>query len=104
MKLTEKEKVALKAFLTKKSTETLLPDFTYFLRQRPDSGFASEYYETNKDLAREIGAKSMFEDRFDFWALVDRAPAELYGKKDDGGISLDILWAEDQIELAFENA
>ena len=36
--------------------------------------------------------------------LVDQAPAQLYGKKDHHGISLDILWAEEQIENAFESA
>ena len=82
----------------------ILPNFTSFLRQRPENESDAEYYDTNKDLAKELGAKAMFEDRYDFWALVDRAPAELYGKKDDGGISLDIIWAEDQIESAFENA
>ena len=46
----------------------------------------------------------MFEDRYDFWALVDQAPKELYGKKDEMGISLDILWAEEQIDVAFDQA
>jgi hypothetical protein len=81
-----------------------LPNFTYFLRQPPENETDSEYYETNRELARDLGAKALFEDRFDFWALVDRAPTELDGKRDKWGISLDILWAEDQIETAFENA
>jgi hypothetical protein len=84
--------------------KNILPNFTSFLRQRPENEVDAEYYATNKELARDVGAKSIFEDRYDFWALVDRAPAELYGKKDDCGISLDILWAEDQIESAFDNA
>jgi hypothetical protein len=85
-------------------TNNILPNFTSFLRRRPENEADAECYTTNKQLASDIGAKSMFEDRYDFWALVDRAPVELYGKKDDLGISLDVLWAEDQIELAFENA
>jgi len=83
--------------------KTILPNFISFLRQRPESEADAEY-DTNKELAKDIGAKAMFEDRFDFWALVDRAPAELTGKKDDLGISLDVLWAEDQIYTAFEEA
>ena len=81
-----------------------LPNFTRFLRQRPESESDAEYYETNKQLARDLGAKAMFDDRYDFWALVNQAPAELYGKKHDCDISLDILWAEEQIENAFQNA
>ena len=83
--------------------KNILPNFTSFLRQRPENESDAEYYATNKELAKDIGAKSMFEDRYDFWALVDRAPAELDGKKDKWGISLDILWAEEQIHTAFEN-
>lgn len=82
----------------------MLANFTSFLRQRPADESDAEYYETNKQLAKDLGAKAMFEDRFDFWALVDQAPEELYGKKDDCGISFDILWAEEQIENAFQNA
>ena len=81
-----------------------LPNFTRFLRQRPESASDAEYYETNKRLAQDIGAKTLYENRYDFWALVDQAPAELTGKKDKAGISLDILWAEEQIENAFESA
>tara|TARA_Y100001938_G_C7873641_1_gene321538 strand:- start:309 stop:569 length:261 start_codon:yes stop_codon:yes gene_type:complete len=81
-----------------------LPNFTSYLRQRPESESDAEYYETNKHLAKDIGAKTLFENRYDFWALVDQAPAQLYGKKDHHGISLDILWAEEQIENAFESA
>lgn len=79
-----------------------LPQFKNFLRQRPENEQDAEYYETNKALAKDIGAKAMFEDRYDFWALVDQAPENLYGKKDDLGISLDVLWAEEQIDIAFE--
>jgi len=82
----------------------ILPNFTSFLRQRPENEADAEYYTTNKELAKDIGAKSMFEDRFDFWALVELAPSELTGKRDDLGISLDVLWVEDQIHTAFENA
>lgn len=81
-----------------------LYNFQNFLRQRPESDQDAEYYETNKELARDIGVKAMFEDRYDFWALVDQAPKELYGKKDKLGISLDVLWAEEQIDVAFEQA
>tara|TARA_R110000824_G_scaffold130829_1_gene292741 strand:- start:161 stop:418 length:258 start_codon:yes stop_codon:yes gene_type:complete len=81
-----------------------LPNFTRFLRQRPENEKDAEYYETNKQLAKDLGAKAMFEDRYDFWALVDQAPAELYGKKDHHDMSLDILWAEEQIDSAFQNA
>lgn len=84
--------------------QNLLANFEGFLRQRPENESNAEYYETNKQLAKEVGAKSMFEDHFDFWALVDLAPAELSGKKDGLGMSLDILWAEEQIENAFQNA
>ena len=81
-----------------------LLNFQNFLRQRPEDEQDAEYYETNKDLAKDLGAKAMFEDRYDFWALVDQAPKELYGKKDELGISLDVLWAEEQIDVAFEQA
>jgi hypothetical protein len=81
-----------------------LLNFQNFLRQRPKDEQDAEYYATNKELARDIGVKAMFEDRYDFWALVDQAPKELYGKKDEMGISLDILWAEEQIDVAFDQA
>tara|TARA_B100000212_G_C27019455_1_gene382518 strand:+ start:193 stop:444 length:252 start_codon:yes stop_codon:yes gene_type:complete len=81
-----------------------LLNFQNFLRQSPADEKDAEYYETNKDLAKDLGAKVMFEDRYDFWALVDQAPKELCGKKDEFGISLDVLWAEEQIDVAFEQA
>ena len=81
-----------------------LPCFTRFLQQKPKDEINYEYYETNKHLAKDLGAKAVYEDNYCFWALVDKAPAELYNKKDDVGISLDILWAEDQIELAYDLA
>ncbi len=81
-----------------------LLNFQNFLRQRPKNEQDAEYYETNKELAKDLGAKAIFEDRYDFWALVDQAPKELYGKKDELGISLDVLWAEEQIDVAFEQA
>ena len=81
-----------------------LPYFTYFLLQIPEDESDAEYYETNADLAKIFGAKTIYENKYDFWALVDKAPSKFYGKKDDYGISLDIIWAEEQIELAFEIA
>ena len=81
-----------------------LQNFTYFLQHRPESENDAECYETNKQLAKDVGAKAMYEERWDFWTLVDKAPAELHGKKDDVGISLDVLWAEEQIDQAFQNA
>jgi len=84
--------------------QTSIPYFTSFLKQRPEDESDAEYYETNADLAKDIGAKVMFENKYDFWDLVNKAPSELDGKKDDVGISLDILWAEEQIDLAWEQA
>ncbi len=81
-----------------------LPYFTCFLQQRPKRESDAEYYETNADLAKMFGAKTIYENNYNFWDLVDKAPSELDGKKDKYGISLDILWAEEQIELAFEKA
>ncbi len=54
----------------------------------------------NLQEAKEIGVKTAFENLFDFWDLVDQAPASTHNKKDDFGISLDILWAEEQIDNA----
>ena len=82
-----------------------LLNFKNFLRQRPENELDAKYFATNKALILEHScAKAMFEDRYDFWALVDQAPKELSGKKDELGISLDVLWAEEQIDVAFEQA
>ncbi len=81
-----------------------LPYFTAFLKQKPKDEINYEYYETNKHLAKDLGAKAVYEDNYCFWDLVDKAPVELNNKKDESGISLDILWAEDQIELAYDLA
>ena len=87
-----------------KKTTSPLPSFTRFLKESPSDVKDSEYYETNKHLATDIGAKTMYENRFDFWRLVDKAPKALWGKKDDFGRSLDILWANEQIDIAFKLA
>ena len=87
-----------------KTTNSPLPYFTYFLQQPPADETDAEYYETNRELARDIGVKVMYENKYNFWDLVAKAPAELYGRKDNSGISLDILWAEDQIDIAFDLA
>lgn len=63
-----------------------------------------ECYDTNKQFARDIGVKTAFENMFNFWDLVDQAPEELYNKKDDCDVSLDVLWAEEQIDDAFDKA
>lgn len=81
-----------------------LPYFTRFLQERPKDERDAEYYETNKHLASDIGVKTLYENKYNFWALVDKAPVELYNKKDESGISLDILWAEGQIDLAYDLA
>ncbi len=60
--------------------------------------------DNNKQLASDIGSKTAFENLFDFWDLVDKAPVELHGKKDKYDISLDVLWAEEQIDKAFDKA
>jgi len=78
-----------------------LPYFTRFLQQIPKDEKDAEYYENNKHLASDIGIKAMYENNYNFWDLVDKAPVELHNKKDECGISLDILWAEDQIDLAY---
>ena len=81
-----------------------LPYFTDYLRQLPTDERDAEYYESNKQLANDIGVKTMYENKYDFWNLVNKAPKELWGRKDDMGISLDILWAEEQIDIAYEMA
>jgi hypothetical protein len=81
-----------------------LARFQNFLRQRPDDEQDADFYATNKALAADMGVKAMFDDRYDFWALVEQAPENLNGKKDALGISLDVLWAEEQIQNAFEQA
>ena len=85
-------------------TNSPLPYFTKYLRQCPIDERDAEYYETNKELARDIGVKVMYENKYNFWNLVDKAPKQLWGRKDDMGISLDILWAEEQIDIAYEMA
>jgi hypothetical protein len=77
-----------------------LPYFTRFLQQIPKDEKDAEYYENNKHLAKDIGIKVMYENNYNFLDLVDKAPVELHNKK-ECGISLDILWAEDQIDLAY---
>lgn len=85
-------------------TKSPLPYFTRFLQQRPKDERDAEYYETNKHLAQDIGVKTMYENKYNFWDLVDKAPVELYNKKDKYGLSLDMLWAEDQIDVAYDLA
>ena len=40
-----------------------LLNFQNFLRQRPEDEQDAEYYETNKDHAKDLGATAMFEAR-----------------------------------------
>lgn len=65
------------------------------------------YYKTNKQYAKDcLSQLEMFQEATgkDIWALVDHAPKELTGKKDSFGISLDLLWAEEQVADIFQRA
>ena len=82
-----------------------LPNFTRFLRQRPESDGDAVYYETNKELISEtMSVKDAYCNRYDFFHLVDLAPEGLSEKENPSGVALDIIWAEEQIFNAFESA
>ena len=72
------------------------------------SSCEDNYYSTNKDFAKDClcGERDIFEAATgrDLFVLVEYAPEELTGKKDDYGISLDLLWAEEQVADIFERA
>ena len=82
-----------------------LPYFTRFLQQEPDDGNHTPVYETNKQLARDIGVRVSYENLgCSFWDLVNEAPEDLWDTSDSTEISLDILWAEEQLQTAFDLA
>lgn len=82
-----------------------LPYFTRFLQQEPEDGNHEPFYETNKQLARDIGVRTLYENLgCSFWDLVNQAPGDLRDTSDSTEISLDILWAEDQLQIAFDLA
>jgi len=82
-----------------------LPHFTRFLQQQPEDGNHRSFYETNKELARDIGVVVSYENLgCNFWDLVNQAPEDLSDTSDSNEISLDILWAEEQLEIAFDLA
>lgn len=82
-----------------------LPYFTKFLQQEPKDENYRFYYDTNKELARDLGIVVMYENLgCSFWDLVNQAPEELYNTSESTEISLDILWAEKQLQIAFDLA
>jgi len=82
-----------------------LPYFTRFLQREPEDGNHIPFYETNKQLARDIGVRTLYENLgCSFWDLVNQAPEDLRHTSDSNEISLDILWAEDQLQIAFDLA
>ena len=89
-----------------KIKESPLPYFTRLLQQQPEDESDRSYYETNKDLAYDIGIQTMYENfGFRFWDLVEKAPEDLLDKKcPSADVSLDILWAEKQLQTAFDLA
>jgi len=102
-----------------KIKESPLPHFTRLLKQQPsdrllDKIFTLEdevrlgrsYYETNKQLAEDIGIEDIYELLCGSkWDLVESAPEDLLDKKcPSADVSLDILWAEEQLQTAFDLA
>lgn len=86
-------------------TESPLPHFTKFLQQEPEDENHKVFYDTNKELARDIGLRVSYENLgCNFWDLVNQAPEELYNTSESTEVSLDILWAEEQLEIAFDLA
>jgi hypothetical protein len=83
-----------------------LPYFTRLLQQEPKDEGDKFYYDTNKHLARDIGIRTFYENLgCNFWDLVEEAPKDLYNKKcPSTDVSLDILWAEKQLQIAFDLA
>ena len=102
-----------------KIKESPLPHFTRLLKQQPSDRLLDmiytledevqlgrSYYETNKHLAKDIGIEDMYELLCGSkWDLVESAPEHLYAKQHPtAGVAMDILWAEEQIQTAFDLA
>jgi hypothetical protein len=82
-----------------------LPYFTKFLQQEPEDENHRPFYETNKELARDIGLVVSYENLgCNFWELVNQAPEDLSDTSESTEISLDIIWAEKQLQIAFDLA
>jgi hypothetical protein len=104
-----------------KIKESPLPYFTELLKQQPSDRLLDmiytledevqlgrSYYKTNKHLAnhRFFAPEEIYELLCGSkWELVESAPEHLYAKQHPtAGVNMDVLWAEKQIQTAFDLA